>query len=614
MCGIIGFTGARPCADFLLDGLEKLEYRGYDSAGVAVLDEAGALRVRKAVGRIANLRAAVGASGAQGTTGIGHTRWATHGQPSVENSHPHLDEAGRIAVVHNGIIENYAELKAQLVQRGVHFASETDTEVIAQLLAAHYDTDMKTTLLRVLPMLEGSYALGVLDARAPGVLYCARRHSPLLAGLGEGENYIASDVSALIGHTRTVCTLEDGDVGVLTPAGVDFFGPDGQPRRREAVTVTWDAAAAQKNGFDHFMLKEIFDQPQALQDTLAHYVDLEKMAVRRERMPFTPAQARSLRELTIAACGTAYHAGMMGKALVERFAHVRTHACIASEYRYGPTYEMDGGPDASVFLAVSQSGETADTLAALRRAKSLGMRAIAFSNVIGASIAREAGTVMYTLAGPEIAVASTKAYLTQVLLFEILALDLAHMRGYLTDEEMRGALAELAKLPEQARHILARRADVEDFARRNRACHDIFFIGRLMDYTTSLESALKLKEVSYLHSEAYAAGELKHGTIALIDERTLVAAIATQPEILEKTYANMQEVKARGAYLLLIGTPPANMGGLARCEVWPVEGAAANTAPLLATIYAQMFAYYTALQHGCDIDKPRNLAKSVTVE
>ena len=611
MCGIIGFTGARNCAEILLDGLQQLEYRGYDSAGLAIGQE-GALRTYKAVGRIADLRASLGTPLPAGHTGIGHTRWATHGRPSAANCHPHLDASGRVAVVHNGIIENYRALRKQLMDEGVAFRSETDSEVVAQLLGRYYTGDMKETLVNVLPMLEGSFALGVLDAGAPDALYCARRHSPLLVGLGRGEQFIASDAAALLEHTREVLPLEDGELAVLTPSAVHLYGPGGEERRRAAAHITWDAGAARKNGFAHFMLKEICEQPQALRDTLAHYVDLENLTIRREQMPFTKEQAQALQELTIAACGTAYHAGMMGRSLLESVAGVRTRAEIASEYRYGPIRLPEGGPDSAVFLAVSQSGETADTLAALRRAKGLGMRAIAFSNVIGATIAREADTVLYTLAGPEIAVASTKAYLTQVLLFEILALDLAHLRGRLDDAQLKDALAELAELPRMAQDILDKKDMVLDFARHNRACHDIFFIGRLMDYTTSLEAALKLKEVSYLHSEAYAAGELKHGTIALIDEDTLVAAVATQPEILQKTYANMQEVKARGAYLLLIGTPGPELPE--DCAVWPVEGVSPSVAPLLATIYAQLFAYYTALMHGCDIDKPRNLAKSVTVE
>ena len=610
MCGIIGFTGRRECADFLLEGLERLEYRGYDSAGVAFA-QANGLVAAKAVGRIANLRTVVEKSRENACTGIGHTRWATHGCPSVENAHPHFDEKHMVAVVHNGIIENYGLLKEQLKQSGVHFVSETDTEVIAQLLGFYYEKDMLTTLRKVLPMLEGSYALGILDARAPGFLYCARRRSPLLIGQGAGEMYISSDVAALVEHTRTVYAMEDGTLAELSAQGVQQFTLEGTPVQPQPMHITWDAAAAQKGGYEHFMLKEICEQPQVLQDTLEHYADLEHGCIRRDAMPFTPEQAKELTEITIAACGTAYHAGMMGKTLLEKLAGIRTTAEIASEYRYAPI--CDGAMQNSVFIAVSQSGETADTLAALRKAKKQGMRTIAMSNVIGASIAREAGTVVYTLAGPEIAVASTKAYLAQVLLFELIALDLAHLRGKLTQQELKDALAELSQLPEKAAAILARREVVESFARRNRACHDVFFIGRLMDYTTSLEAALKLKEVSYLHSEAYAAGELKHGTIALIDEETLVVGIATQPEILEKTYANMQEVHARGAYLLLIGTPPRALVA-PDCEVWSMEGASWRTAPLLATIYAQLLAYYTALQHGCDIDKPRNLAKSVTVE
>lgn len=611
MCGIVGFSGKSSCTDFLLNGLSCLEYRGYDSAGIAVLDN-GKIGMRKAVGRICQLRQEVAASPLKGTLGIGHTRWATHGRPCVENCHPHFDQSKKIALVHNGIIENYAELKQSLQEQGIEFYSETDTEVVAKLLGHFYEQDMQTTLVKVLPMLKGSFALAIIDCNAPNTLYCARNHSPLVVGAGKGEHYVASDVSALLEYTRTVYLPEDGDIAVITPEQVRFFNQSGAECTRKSIEIAWDVNAAQKNGFDHFMLKEICEQPQVIQDTLAHYVDLNNFTIRREQMPFTKQQAQQLRELTIAACGTAYHAGMMGKALLEKFAGIRAHACIASEYRYQTHVDQLETADEHVFLAVSQSGETADTLAAMRKAKELGMRAIAFSNVLGASIAREADTVLYTLAGPEIAVASTKAYLTQVLLFEILALDLAHLREKISDSELTECLKNLAKLPQQIQDILNHRAIVEDFARANRACHDIFFIGRLMDYTISLESALKLKEVSYLHSEAYAAGELKHGTIALIDERTLVAAIATQPEIIEKTLANMQEVKARGAYLLLIGAAPQTP--IEGCVVWPIENAASYTAPLLATVYAQLFAYYTARQHGCDIDKPRNLAKSVTVE
>ena len=613
MCGIVGFTqknysakGEAACVEFLLNGLENLEYRGYDSAGIAVADGSG-IHCCKAVGRISNLREEVSARQPKGGCGIGHTRWATHGKPSLENCHPHRDESGDIALVHNGIIENYQQLKEELLAEGVQFRSQTDTEVIAQLLAKRFCGDMKTTLEQVLPLLEGSFALAVIHKNQPDTIYCARRKSPLLVAEGEDGSYLASDVSALLEYSRDVYYLEENSIAILKGGEMSFY-LNGEEIHPEVVHINWDSSAARKNGFEHFMLKEIFDQPTALRDTLNHYVDVENGCIRRETMLFTPEQAKELKKITIAACGTAYHAAVMGQSLIEQLAGIPTLAAVASEYRYSPIPPVDG----EVFIAVSQSGETADTLAALTHKKAQGLRCLALSNVIGSTIAREADGVMYTLAGPEIAVASTKAYLTQVLLFEIIALDLAHLRGMISDEELKSAIAELAKLPEQAAEILKQQSSVEDFVAAQENCHDIFFIGRLMDYASSLEAALKLKEISYLHSEAYAAGELKHGTIALVDESCLVVVTATQSIVRDKTLANMEEVRARGAKLLLIGdfakNPPHD------CVVWNIPSCRDHLAPILTTIYAQLFAYYMAKLHGCDIDKPRNLAKSVTVE
>ena len=612
MCGIVGFAkktnSTASCSEVLLNGLENLEYRGYDSAGIAVSDEeSGELSLCRAVGRISNLREVVGNEKPKGNCGIGHTRWATHGKPSVENCHPHRAQNQTVALVHNGIIENYQELKVQLQKEGVCFTSQTDTEVVAQLLEKQYCGDMKQTLERVMPLLEGSFALAILDKKQPGVIYCARRRSPLLVAQGEDGAYLASDISALLDYTRDVWYIEEDSIAVLTSEEITFW-KDGEQQFPQSVHIDWDSSAARKNGFEHFMLKEIFDQPTALRDTLAHYVDVERGCIRRETMPFNREQAKDLKRLTIAACGTAYHAAVMGQSLLEQVAGVPAMAAIASEYRYSNMPPMEG----EVFMAVSQSGETADTLAALTHKKEQGWRCLALSNVIGSTIAREADHVMYTLAGPEIAVASTKAYLTQVLLFEILALDLANLRGVLTDEELKAHIAELARLPEQISEILSQKQAVEDFVATQKNCRDIFFIGRLMDYASSLEAALKLKEISYLHSEAYAAGELKHGTIALVDESCLVVVTATQSAVLEKTLANMEEVRARGAELLLLGRFSEHHPH--DCMVWNIPSCSDRLAPILTTVYAQLFAYYMAKMHGCDIDKPRNLAKSVTVE
>ena len=606
MCGIIGYTGLEDCVPFLLEGLTDLEYRGYDSAGIAVQED-GRIAVRKESGPISNLKERVEAVPVRGTCGIGHTRWATHGAPSQANSHPHLDQKGRVAVVHNGVIENDQALRRELEAEGVVFASETDTEVVAQLLGQVYDGDLLAALRLVLPRLEGSFALGVLDADQPGAIYCTRRQSPLLIGLGEHAAYLSSDGAALLAHTRTMCTLEDDEIAVLSPEGVVCYNRNGKEREKQSFQVEWDQTAARKNGFDHFMLKEIYEQPKAVRDTLEHYADLKTGTLRQENMPLSAKEAQGITEITIVACGTAYHAGMMGQAFLEKIAGIRTNVSIASEYRYGNRSCRPG----ELLIAVSQSGETADTLAAVRRENARGTRTVALSNVIGSTIAREADHVMYTLAGPEIAVASTKAYLTQVLSFLLLSLDLAYLRGTIGAEMVKKTLDRFARLPGEIEQVLARRDQVKAFAKANEDCHDVFFIGRLMDYTTSLEAALKLKEISYLHSEAYAAGELKHGTIALIDETTLVVAFATQEAVLSKTYTNMEEVKARGARLLLIGVP----GARRDWEVWPIpEGTSELEAPLVATVYAQLFAYETALLRGCSIDKPRNLAKSVTVE
>lgn len=605
MCGIVGYTGEQECTEMLLKGLERLEYRGYDSAGIGETCPAG-IAVRRAAGRISCLRKKIEEEPIAGRTGIGHTRWATHGKPSCANAHPQSSQNGRVAVVHNGIIENYKELRQELEAQGVAFTSETDTETVAQLLEFYYQSNMQKTLEKVLPMLKGSFALGILDAAAPNTLYAARRQSPLVIGLGEGETFIASDITALLDHTRTICFLEDDDIAVLTPAKAAVFNLQGRQQSRKTEQISWNQQAAQKGGFDHYMLKEIFDQPKALEDTLNHYIDREAMAIRPNTIPFTKEQALAITGISIAACGTAYHAAAMGKAMVEKLAKIPCRAEVASEFRYD---DHPSSPQ-EVFIAVSQSGETADTLAALRREKEAGCWVLAVSNVIGSTISREAQGVMYTLAGPEIAVASTKAYLTQVLLLTLLALELGRLRGEIDEKTMKSYLTRLLALPAQVEQVLADAPQVKAFAAAQSSCSNIFFIGRLADYYTALEASLKLKEVSYLPAQAYAAGELKHGTIALIDENTLVVGIATQNKVREKTFSNLEEVRARGAKLLLITGEGCTIPG----ELWRLPTNGEIEGPLLAAVYGQLFAYYMALQQGCDIDKPRNLAKSVTVE
>ena len=608
MCGIVGYVGREECVALLLKGLERLEYRGYDSAGVAVIENGG-ISLRKAQGRLVNLQQEIKENPLEGTTGIGHTRWATHGEPSFINAHPHIDVNGRIAIVHNGIIENYYPLRKSLEQKGVNFLSETDTEVVVQLLGYYYDGDMLSTLNRVLPMLEGSFALGVLDADCPQTLYCTRKGSPLIVGKGETGSFIASDIPAILEYTRDIYFLDDYDIAVLFPDSIRFYDKMGNEIHKESTYIDWDMEAAEKDGYAHFMLKEIHQQPQVIQDTLNHYVNMEKLELRRDTMPFTPEQANKLSKITLLGCGTAFHAGFVGKTLLENLAKIRTSADVASEYRYRePIIEKD-----ETFIVISQSGETADTIAAMRLAIANGNRVVALCNVIGSTIAREADTVMYTLAGPEIAVASTKAYVAQLLLFELIALDLAHLRGQMSDHQLKEALKALAELPKKAEQLIANKEEIQYFTSRNAHVKNVFFIGRLLDYCLAMEAALKLKEISYIHSESYAAGELKHGTIALIEEGTLVVAMATQQKVLDKLISNIEEVKVRGAKILAVAAkPPQVLYKLA--TVWEIPETLDIFAPLLAIIPMQLFAYYMALQKGCDIDKPRNLAKSVTVE
>lgn len=609
MCGIIGYTGVKNCPDILMNGLEKMEYRGYDSAGVVVVD-GEKLHVRKSIGRIANLSELLEKEPLHGYTGIGHTRWATHGVPSFKNSHPHVDMHNTVAVVHNGIIENYFTLKNDLIEKGVVFSTETDTEVVAQLIGYYYNGDMLATLLQVLPMLEGAYALGIVSLNDPDTLYCTRKESPLIVGKGEDGNFIASDVSAILEYTRDIYYLDNFDLAKIEKDNIRFFNMQGAPIAKAIEHITWDAAAAEKGGYEHFMLKEIFEQPKAIADTLNHYIDVKNMRIRSNLMPFTSEEARILPKLSIVACGTAYHAGTVGKSLIEKLARIPVDVKIASEFRYGDNIFTPG----ETFIAVSQSGETADTIAAIKKAKEFGSRVVSLCNVIGSTVARESDAVLYTLAGPEIAVASTKAYVTQVLLFTIIALDLAHKRDLLTDAELENLLAELISIPKKAELVLMQQDYIKELADKFLDAKNVFFIGRLLDYSLSMEAALKLKEISYLHSEAYAAGELKHGTIALIEKGTLVIATATQGGIFEKTLSSIEEVRVRGAEIITILGHNHKAEGDSLGDIITLPECLDIYAPLLAVIPMQLFAYYMAYGKGCDIDKPRNLAKSVTVE
>ena len=604
MCGIVGYIGYRQAMPLLMEGLARLEYRGYDSAGIAVMG-GGELQIAKAKGRLANLAARLEAAPLSGCVGIGHTRWATHGEPSDLNAHPHTDVKGDIAVVHNGIIENHEKLRRFLMATGCVFVSQTDTEVIAHLIHYLYRGDMLEALVKASGMLEGSYALGILCKNEPDSLYCIRKDSPLVIGQGRGEQFIASDIPALIAHTRDVILLEDREIGVLRPGGISLYDPYGRSREHAVFHVDWDVAAAEKGGYPHFMLKEIHEEPEALQKTSTAHESTP--------FPISCEEARAMKRLTIAACGTAYHAGVAGRYLLEKLAHLPVEVELASEFRYRePMLTCEDW-----FLAVSQSGETADTLAALREAKRLGAHPLALCNVVGSSIAREAGEkgALYTWAGPEIAVASTKAYITQVEMLALLAIDLGVKRKVLSPQAGEALRRELAAIPAKAEALLAQREAIQRFASRHFDQKHVFYIGRGLDYALAMEASLKLKEVSYIFSEAYAAGELKHGTIALIEPGTLVAAMATQEGLVEKTLSNVREVKARGAKALILC--PERLKPLCAHEadeLWVIPDAPPPLLPLLCIIPLQLLAYYMAVSRGCDVDKPRNLAKSVTVE
>jgi len=609
MCGIVGFVGSQEAAPILLDGLSRLEYRGYDSAGVAVFD-GEKLEVAKAKGRLRVLSDLTqGGAAIHGTLGIGHTRWATHGAPSDVNSHPQVSRSGRIAVVHNGIIENYAELKQFLVDQGVPFASETDTEVVAQLIEYFYDGDILRAVGRVLHRIEGAYALGIICADEPEKLIAVRKDSPLILGLGEGFNFLASDVTAIIKHTREVIYMEDGELAVLTRDGVMCYNHLLQPVEKEVSHVDWEIDAAEKGGYEHFMFKEIMEQPEALRRAI--FPRLKDGEVVLPEFSLDDGFIQSIDRLYVVACGSSYHVGMVGKYNLERLLRRPVEVTLASEFRY---MEPIVTPHTLV-VVLSQSGETLDTMAALREAKKLGGKILSIVNVVGSSIARESDEVLYTWAGPEIAVATTKAYSTQLAVLDLLGLYLARRLGTASEERCRAAVRELLLLPSKLEQVLEKREDIQYYASQYFNHESIFFIGRNVDYALGLEGSLKLKEISYIHSEAYASGELKHGTISLIEDGTLVVAVATYGRLFEKAMSNVVEVKSRGADVLALTTQDHvdEMGKVANGLI-AIPDTDELLLPSLGVAPLQLLAYYIALMRGCDIDKPRNLAKSVTVE
>ena len=613
MCGIVGFTGSQAAAPLLLDGLRKLEYRGYDSAGIAVQKD-GALHMIKASGHIDAL-AEKTQNGAllPGTSGIGHTRWATHGAPNIINSHPHVSENGKFAVIHNGIIENYVEIKEFLIGQGIRFKSETDTEVVAQLLEFYYNEchDFLEAVGRVLRRIEGAYALGMLCADCPDRIIAARKDAPLLLGYGKGCNFLASDVTAIIKHTRDVAYMEDGEVAVLTREGIEVYDALEQKVEKKHFTIDWEVSAAEKGGYQHFMLKEIMEQPEALRRAISPRIKDGRVIFDDLKLPVE--KMREFTRIFIVACGSSYHVGMIGKYNLEHLLRRNVEVVLASEFRYSDPI-VD---DKSLVIVISQSGETLDTMAALREAKKRGGYILSIVNVVGSSIARESDDVLYTWAGPEIAVATTKAYSTQLAVLDMIGLAFGEALGTVKKEEYNEAVAELQKLPEKMEQFLASESceAIPKYASQYFNHNSVFFIGRNLDYALGLEGSLKLKEISYIHSEAYASGELKHGTISLIEDGTLVIALGTYAPLFDKAMSNVVEVKARGADVLALATE-SHRGEMAKTveNVITIPDTAQMLLPSLGVVPLQLLAYYIALQRGCDIDKPRNLAKSVTVE
>jgi len=612
MCGIVGYVGNRNSQQILLEGLKKLEYRGYDSSGIAVCTTTG-LRVEKAEGHISALEAKLAERPLIGRVGIGHTRWATHGKPCERNSHPHTDCSMKISVVHNGIIENYLSLKEQLVSKGHRFVSDTDSEVIAHLISEFYRGDIVQAVRQAVSRLKGAYALAVLTEYEPDKLIAVRHSSPLIIGLGEKENFIGSDIPAILEHTRRVLILEDGEMAVLTDSNVELRTLEGNLIVKEDLYIDWDISTAEKAGYPHFMLKEIYEQPEVIRKAMSGRVEKSegKRRVALKDFTMTEEELRRIQNIHLVACGTSYHAALVGKYVIELLARIPVETDIASEYRYrSPIVTKD-----TLVIAITQSGETADTLAAMREAKRCGARVLAVTNVVGSTAAREADEVLYTWAGPEISVASTKAYTTQLIVLYLFSIYLAQVLKTLTAEQTDTMISALEHLPEKARHILDQTGEIERLAGRIAEYDHLFYIGRGLDYAVALEGSLKMKEISYIRSEAYAAGELKHGTLALVEEGTPVIALASQTALFEKMLSNIKEMKARGAYVYGLTAGAEEMAGSdVFNELLKIPDTFELFLPVLEVIPLQLLAYYASVFRGNDVDKPRNLAKSVTVE
>ncbi|MDO9535363.1 MAG: glutamine--fructose-6-phosphate transaminase (isomerizing) [Bacillota bacterium] len=609
MCGIVGYIGEQEAYPILLEGLKKLEYRGYDSAGVALLSREG-LKIIKAKGEIAALEKKVGQRFPDGNTGIGHTRWATHGVPSDSNAHPHCACTEDFTVVHNGIIENYLALRLWLEEKGHHFSSETDTEVLAHLVEHYYNGDLLKTVQEAMKSVEGSFAMVAMCQSETDKLVCARKDSPLIIGVGEGENFIASDVPAIISHTRKIYILEDGEFAVVTSSSVDIFTAEDTLIKKEIREITWDAVAAEKAGYQHFMLKEIMEQPQALRETMRGRLLNGGREINLAELYLTSEEMNDISKIYIVACGTAYHAGLVGKYVMEKILRLPVDVDLASEFRYRDPL-LD---EKTMVIVISQSGETADTLAALRLARSRGNKVLAITNVVGSSVAREADRAFFTWAGPEIAVASTKAFLTQLLSLYLLTLYLAKARGALDEDSFECAGKALFDLPAKVEAILSREQEIEEIAGYVSKWGSTFFVGRNLDFAVAMEGALKLKEISYIHAEAYASGELKHGTLALIVEGIPVIALLTQKAVLEKSMSNIKEVKARSGYVICFAQEGAEGLQNEVDHIFYLPATEDFLTPILSVVPLQLLAYYTAVARCCSVDKPRNLAKSVTVE
>lgn len=611
MCGIVGYTGRDNARDIIIDGLKKLEYRGYDSAGIALLMD-GKINIKKHVGGIENLENLIAGQNLHGHTGIGHTRWATHGAPSDVNAHPHASEDGRVAIVHNGIIENYVELKEELISRyGVHFKSETDTEVVAHLIGLYMrESDcLEDAVYKAMGRMRGAYAIVAISTDDPDKLVAVRKDAPLIAGLGKGSNFIASDIPALLKYVKEIYLIENGEMVVVNPDSVKIFDENRNPVKREVFHVTWDVDAAEKEGYEHFMLKEIFEQPKGISETINRRLD-EKGMIKLDGISLTREELDRFSKIYIVACGTAYHAGLVGKTIIEKFAKIPVEVDVASEFRYRDPLVDEN----TLFIAISQSGETLDTLAALREAKRKGARILSVVNVVGSSVDRESDDVFYTWAGPEIAVASTKAYTTQLTCMYLLGLYMGLERGTITEEFYREFIRELSAIPEKLEGYLKKIGEIEALAKILYNRDQVFFIGRGLDSSIAYEGSLKLKEISYINSFAIAAGELKHGTIALMEPGTLVLALATQDFLYEKMISNIQEIKARGAHVLSIAKEGNRAIEAQSNEVIYIPPCRDELTPLLSVVPLQLFSYFVAKERGCNIDKPKNLAKSVTVE